>query len=228
MHRYASLWRSLSVRVAELLLTAARHNAAVGSDGTVMSLPVRLIALGAGNVSRWHPLLTIRSLEVGVTVHDIYIFERQRLGLEEEEVDDGRCDEVASEEDESEGVTDAVGGVGGQETDQEVAYPKLLATDRCSEVICSLPSQLNAVARDACFARVRSGNVSPITTQTNGPHVAAKLAMNMQAATIITIPETSFSVGGRTVPMMAKMRSQTACQRPPMTSGTRRPIRSMR
>lgn len=31
------------------------------------------------------------------------------------------------------------------------------------------PSQLLAVARLACLARVRNGNVSPITTQANGP-----------------------------------------------------------
>ena len=48
------------------------------------------------------------------------------------------------------------------------------------------PSQLLAVAIDACFALVRSGNVSPMTTQAKGPQVIAKEAMNMHAATIMT------------------------------------------
>jgi hypothetical protein len=55
----------------------------------------------------------------------------------------------------------------------------------------SLPSQFPAVAREACFALVRRGKISPMTTQANGPQVIAKDAMNMQAATIITMPELS-------------------------------------
>merc|ERR1711939_1164899 len=85
------------------------------------------------------------------------------------------------------------------------------------------PSQLEAVATEACLALVRSGYVSPMTAQANGPQVMAKEAMNIQAATIMTIPELSFSVGGLAVATLAKMRSQVACQAAPMMSGIRRP-----
>jgi hypothetical protein len=76
-------------------------------------------------------------------------------------------------------------------------------------------------------ARVRRGNVSPMTTQMKGPQVDAKDAMNMQAHTIMTMPEDVYSVGGRTMPMTAKMSNQAACQRPPKTRGMRRPKRSI-
>jgi hypothetical protein len=130
------------------------------------------------------------------------------------------------------------------------------------------PSQLNEVAREACLARVRRGNVSPITVSVAGQFVRPKSISSrsthtnpderppcagkrrneprnlrlvyvshtprtrgsayMHAATIMTVPEDGYSVGGRTIPMIAKMRSHVACQRPPMMSGTRRPSLSMR
>ena len=83
------------------------------------------------------------------------------------------------------------------------------------------------MAREACFARVRRGKVSPMTTHAKGPQVMAKEAMNMQAATIMTMPELVYSVGGRAVPTAAKMSSQVACQRAPAIMGVRRPTRSM-
>ena len=54
-----------------------------------------------------------------------------------------------------------------------------------------------------------------LTTHAPGPQVEAKLAMNMQAATIMTIPEDSYSVGGRATPIDAKIKSQMACQSAP-------------
>lgn len=53
------------------------------------------------------------------------------------------------------------------------------------------PNQFPAVASDACLALVLRGKVSPMTTHAIGPHVMAKDAMNMQAETIITMPELS-------------------------------------
>jgi hypothetical protein len=54
-----------------------------------------------------------------------------------------------------------------------------------------------------------------MTTQAKGPQVIAKEAMNMQAATIITIPEFSYSAGGRAIATEAKISSHIDCQRPP-------------
>merc|ERR1712137_171445 len=88
--------------------------------------------------------------------------------------------------------------------------------------IMKFPSQLQAVAREPCFARVRRGNVSPMTTHANGPQVIAKEAMNMQADTIMTTPELPYCVGGRATPTDANIRSQADCQRAPTISGTRR------
>ena len=70
--------------------------------------------------------------------------------------------------------------------------------------------------------------LSPITTQANGPQVMAKEAMNMQAATIITIPELSYSVGGRAMATAANINSHIDCQSAPANSGMRRPSLSMR
>lgn len=50
-----------------------------------------------------------------------------------------------------------------------------------------------------------------MTTQAPGPQVLANEAMNMHAATIITMPLESYSVGGLATPIDAKIRSQTAC-----------------
>lgn len=86
-----------------------------------------------------------------------------------------------------------------------------------------VPSQFEAVATEACLALVRSGKVSPITAQANGPQVIAKEAMNMQAATIMTMPELSYSIGGRAVATLAKISSQVACQIAPTIKGIRRP-----
>lgn len=51
--------------------------------------------------------------------------------------------------------------------------PKLyeipLLANGVKKPIKKFPSQLQAVAREACFARVRSGKVSPMTTHANGP-----------------------------------------------------------
>jgi hypothetical protein len=112
---------------------------------------------------------------------------------------------------------------------------------------CDLPSQLPAVARDACLALVRRGlyayvsccalgsksrnvsyKLSPMTTQAKGPQVMAKDAMNMQAATIMTMPELSYSAGGRAIATAAKIRSHIDCHRPPAIKGIRRPSLSMR
>lgn len=78
-----------------------------------------------------------------------------------------------------------------------------------------LPSQFPAVARDACFALVRRGKISPMTTHAKGPQVIAKEAMNMQAATIITMPELSYSVGGRAMATAAKISNHADCQKAP-------------
>lgn len=50
-----------------------------------------------------------------------------------------------------------------------------------------------------------------MTTQAPGPQVLANEAMNIHAATIITMPELSYSVGGLATPIDAKIKSQTAC-----------------
>jgi hypothetical protein len=53
--------------------------------------------------------------------------------------------------------------------------------------------------------------LSPMTTQAKGPQVMANEAMNMQAATIMTIPELSYSVGGRAMATEAKISSHADC-----------------
>jgi hypothetical protein len=73
-----------------------------------------------------------------------------------------------------------------------------------------------------------SYKLSPMTTQANGPQVMAKDAMNMQAATIMTMPELSYSAGGRAIATAAKIRSHIDCHRPPVINGIRRPSLSMR
>lgn len=78
----------------------------------------------------------------------------------------------------------------------------------------------------ACLALVLSGKVSPMTTQANGPQVMANDAMKKHAETIIRVPATGFSVGGRAMPTEAKMSSQVACQQAPTIKGMRRPKRS--
>lgn len=62
-----------------------------------------------------------------------------------------------------------------------------------------------------------------MTTQAMGPHVLAKEAMNMHAATIMTMPTVSLPSGFFAVPMEAKMHIQAACQSAPMKRGQRRP-----
>jgi hypothetical protein len=87
----------------------------------VASLPVRVVTLITTNVASRYPLLTGPGRQTWVRVHDVDVLKRQRLGLEDEEVNDSRCDEVAGEENETEGVSDTVIGVRCEETDQEVA-----------------------------------------------------------------------------------------------------------
>jgi hypothetical protein len=195
--------------------------------GFASVLVCHLIALQAADVTRRNPFLAAQGLDGAVGVHNFDRLERQRPGFEEEEVDDRCCDEVACEENESKGVADAIVGVGREEPNQEVTL-RSVSDKSSSQKQIDLPNQLNAVAREACFARVRRGKVSPMTTQTKGPHVQAKDAMNMHALTIMMIPEDGYSVGGLTIPMIAKMSSHVACHRPPMTSGRRRPSLSIK
>jgi hypothetical protein len=68
---------------------------------------------------------------------------------------------------------------------------------------------------DGWMLRRRTYKLSPMTTQAKGPQVMAKEAMNMQAATIMTIPELSYSVGGRAMATEAKISSHADCQRAP-------------
>jgi len=56
----------------------------------------------------------------------------------------------------------------------------------------------------------------------------AKEAMNMQAATIMTMPELSYSVGGRAMATDAKISSHADCQKAPTINGTRRPTLSIK
>jgi hypothetical protein len=77
-------------------------------------------------------------------------------------------------------------------------------------------------------SRRGSYKLSPMTTQAKGPQVIANEAMNMQAATIMTIPELSYSAGGRAIATAAKIRSHIDCHRPPAIKGIRRPSLSMR
>lgn len=87
-------------------------------------------------------------------------------------------------------------------------------------------SQLLAVAKAACFALVRSGNVSPVKIQIPGAHVEAYPRMNKHADTIMRFPMPAFcpsAVGVLAVPAAAKTKSHAACHRPPMMSGLRRP-----
>jgi hypothetical protein len=82
---------------------------------------------------------------------------------------------------------------------------------------------LAAVASEACFARVLRAKLSPMTTHAMGPHVPAKDAMNMHAATIMTTPAVELFSGSIDTPTAAKMHSQAVCQRAPRKSGHRRP-----
>jgi hypothetical protein len=65
-----------------------------------------------------------------------------------------------------------------------------------------------------------------MTTQAMGPQVPAKDAMNMQAATIMTMPAVELLSTSMAVPMEAKTTSQADCHKAPMTRGQRRPKRS--
>lgn len=115
VHRHTPLRRSVCILVTVLLL-----NTTVGTDSTVAAFPVRVIALVTSDVASRYPLLASPSREAVVRVHDIDVLERQRLRFEKEEVDDACGYEVAAEEDKTEGITDTVVGVRGEETDQEV------------------------------------------------------------------------------------------------------------
>ena len=55
--------------------------------------------------------------------------------------------------------------------------------------------------------------------------MAAKLAINRQPATIITIPIVEFVVGSTAVAVAEKTQNQTACQIPPKNRGFLRPNR---
>ena len=96
------------------------------------ALPVSVVALVTRNVSGRYPLLTGPSREVVVRVHNVDILERQTLGLEKEEVDDGCCGKVAAEEDETKGVSDTVIGIRREETNQEVTWGGLLVNAKCA------------------------------------------------------------------------------------------------
>jgi len=124
-------------------------------------VPVSLIALITGDVPSWDPFLARSSLDSRIRIHQVNGFERQRLGFEEEEEYDARCNEVTSKEDKAKGVTDAIVGIRAKKADEKVSL-SLLDVHHALERQ-NLPSQLKAVAKEACFARVRSGNVSPIT-----------------------------------------------------------------
>jgi hypothetical protein len=54
-------------------------------------------------------------------IHGVYVLERQRFRLVHEEVNDDGGSEVAAEEDEAEGVADAIVSKGCEEPDEEVA-----------------------------------------------------------------------------------------------------------
>jgi len=184
----------------------------------------------------------VPGLEVLLAVHDVDLLEGQRFGLVQEEVHHDAGEEVRAAEDKAEAVANAVGGVGGEEADHEVAWGVgvsfaleglgrmdggcvtyrasclrlrgRLALLLCGEG-CEKEGQSEAsLLKDERRTRM-TYKLSPMTTQAKGPQVMAKEAMNMQAATIITIPELSYSVGGRAIATEAKMSSHADCQRAP-------------
>ena len=67
-----------------------------------------------------------------------------------------------------------------------------------------------------------------MTTHAKGPQVMAKEAMNMQAATIMTMPELGYSVGGRAMATEAKISNHADCQNAPTIKGRRRPTLSIK
>lgn len=85
-------------------------------------MPVRLIALLTCDVSFRDPFLAGSSLDRGVGVHRIDVFEGERFSLEEEEEDNGRSDEVASKEHQAEAEVDALCRVGSKESEEKVAF----------------------------------------------------------------------------------------------------------
>jgi len=91
------------------------------------------------SVSFRNPLLTRNGLDSRIRVHDINALKRKVPGLEQKEIYDPRCDEVAGEEDEAEGVSDAVVGVGCEETNQEVACFKLDLRSQLEAMILTEP-----------------------------------------------------------------------------------------
>lgn len=88
-------------------------------------IPVRPEVRIAGipvNIPIRHPVLAVPGFEVFLAVHDVHLLEGEGFGFEEEEVDHYAGGEVGAAEDEAEAVADAVGGVGGEEADHEVAW----------------------------------------------------------------------------------------------------------
>jgi len=177
--------------------------------------------------------------EVLLAVHDVHLLKGEGLGLVQEEVHHDARGQIGAAKNETKAVADAVSGVWSEEANHKVTCKEkasVLRSDDDSEESRAggLPSQLPAVARDACFALVRRGlqieqsvatllrwtwrvsyKLSPMTTQAKGPQVIAKDAMNMQAATIMTMPELSYSVGGLAMATEAKISSHADCQRAP-------------
>jgi hypothetical protein len=113
MHGHAALRRT--VVLLEMVLSSRR------SLGLRCAVPVCIVTLHTVDIARRNPLLAGPGLNACVRVHHIDGFEGERPSLEEEEVDDTRRDEVASEEHKTKGISDALRRVWSKETDEEVA-----------------------------------------------------------------------------------------------------------
>ena len=131
--RQRPLWRRIILLRPFHLLVLPRRHAIVSPREAPLSihhrlppLPVLIIPRLAIEIPRRRPVLALPRLHLGNLVHGVHVLERQRLGLVHEEVHDGRSGEVAAEEDEAEGVADAVVGEGGEESDEEVAWGVLV------------------------------------------------------------------------------------------------------
>lgn len=84
------------------------------------TLELLRVTLGAVDVTGRHPVLAVAGVDAGVAVHDVDLLEGERLGLVEEEVGHNASGQVGAEEDVTETIADAIGGVGSEETDKEV------------------------------------------------------------------------------------------------------------
>lgn len=92
-------------------------------SNTSPPLPILPIPRIPINIPLRHPILALPSFQAAVRVHGVNVLETERFGLEEEEVDHDGGEGVAAEEDEAEGVADAVVGEGREEGYEEVAQP---------------------------------------------------------------------------------------------------------